>query len=468
MNEKNSNSEDGYSTKRFASYGIGQTSDIAAYQTFTFLVFTFYFAVIGINIVLITIGFIIWSIWNSLNDPFIGYLSDRTHTKWGRRTPYIMISLIPLAIITFLLFTPPITFGITGQMANFVYFIIIIIVFEFFFTMYDLNYTALFPELFVDIKERTKANIFRQSFLIIGLFMAFILPGLFISDYSDPKSLQQFQIFGIVIAIVIIIPGLMFLKFSPKEKAEFQLDYKDAPGFLGSIKMCLKSKSFRWYIPAEIANWFVYGMLPTIVPLYGKFVLGITDTLILSLLLAFTFISVAIFMNILWKPLVQKIGPRKSWLISMSIFILTLIPLLFIQDMMAGIIIFFLLGIGMSGSIYIIDIIISDICDEDEVNTGARSEGAYYGVNMFLMHLSTVLVFLAISLVFTTVGWQTFEPERVTQEVIFGLRALIVIFPAIALAIALLVIYKYPLDGERLIKVKEELQKIHDEKKSRK
>ena len=333
--------------------------------------------------------------------------------------------------------------------------------------MYDLNYTALFPELFVDIKERTKANIFRQSFLIIGLFMAFILPGLFISDYSDPKSLQQFQIFGIVIAIVIIIPGLMFLKFSPKEKAEFQLDYKDAPGFLGSIKMCLKSKSFRWYIPAEIANWFVYGMLPTIVPLYGKFVLGITDTLILSLLLAFTFISVAIFMNILWKPLVQKIGPRKSWLISMSIFILTLIPLMFITDMMAGIIIFFLLGIGMSGSIYIIDIIISDICDEDEVNTGARSEGAYYGVNMFLMHLSTVIVFLAISLVFTTVGWQVFEPEMVTQEVIFGLRALMCIFPAIALAIALLVIYKYPLDGERLIKVKEELQKIHDEKKSR-
>lgn len=334
--------------------------------------------------------------------------------------------------------------------------------------MYDLNYTALFPELFIDIKERTKANIFRQSFLIIGLFMAFILPGLFISDYSDPKSLQQFQIFGIVIAIVIIIPGLIFLKFSPKEKAEFQLDYKDAPGFLGSIKMCLKSKSFRWYIPAEIANWFVYGMLPTIVPLYGKFVLGITDTLILSLLLAFTFISVAIFMNILWKPLVQKIGPRKSWLISMSIFILTLIPLMFITDIMVGIIIFFLLGIGMSGSIYIIDIIISDVIDEDEVKTGARSEGAYYGVNMFLMHLSTVLVFLAISLVFTTVGWQTFEPEMVTHEVIFGLRALIVIFPAIALAIALLVIYKYPLDGERLIKVKEELQKIHDEKKSRK
>ncbi|MFX0072645.1 MAG: MFS transporter [Candidatus Hermodarchaeota archaeon] len=469
MTEKEKKTENlNYSNKKLAAYGIGQVSDITAYQTFTFLVFTFYFAVIGVNVVLITIGFIIWSVWNSFNDPFIGYLSDRTHTKWGRRIPFIMLSTVPLGLITFLLFLPPKSFGISDQTANFIYFLIIIIAFELFFTMYDLNFTALFPELFIEVEERTKANLFRQSFLIIGLFMAFILPGLFISDYSDPQSLPQFQLFGLVIAFVIIIPALFFLKFSPKEKPEFQEDYKDAPGLLGSIKLCLKSKSFRWYIPAEIANWFVYGMLPTIVPLYGKFVLGITDTLILSLLLALTFISVAIFMNVLWKPLAQKIGPRKSWLISMTIFVSSLVPLMFITTMIQGLVVFFLIGIGMSGSIYLIDLIIGDIVDEDEVITGARSEGAYYGVNMFLMHLSTVFVFLAISLVFTSVGWAVFEPTRVTPQVVFGLRTLMFIFPAIALAIGLLVIYKYPLDGDYLRQVKEDLKKLHDQKKARK
>jgi Na+/melibiose symporter-like transporter len=121
----------------------------------------------------------------------------------------------------------------------------------------------------------------------------------------------------------------------------------------------------------------------------------------------------------------------------------------------------------MGGSIYIIDIIISDICDEDEVNTGARHEGSYYGVNMFLMHLSTVFVFLAISLVFTSVGWVVFEPTKVTPRVILGLRLLMFIFPASALVLALLVIYKYPLDGEKLKKVREELHKIHESKKAR-
>lgn len=454
-----------FSYKRGLSYSIGQMSDITAYQTFTFLIFTFYYAVVGVSVILIMIGFIIWALWNSFNDFLIGYLSDRTHTKWGRRYPYIMFSIIPLALVMFFLFTPLFPIGIENQIPNFVYFLIIIIIFELFFTMYDLNYTALFPELFITLDERTKANNLRQAFAILGLIMAFVLPGLFITDYSDPQSFGEYQFFGIIIAVIVIIPGLIFLKITPREKAEFKEDYKKTPRFVDSLKTCVKSKSFMWYIPAEVANWFVYGILPAIVPLYGKFVLGITDTLILSLLLGISFISAAIFMTILWKPVVQKIGPRKSWLISMSIWIATLIPLLFIGDMISGLIVFFLMGIGLSGSLYIIDIIISDIVDEDEINTGIRREGAYYGANMFLMHLSTVLVFLVIGPVFILSNWEMFDPLNVTPEIIFALRSLMAIFPSIALLIALLVIYKYPLDDERLEQVKQQRQKLHEEKK---
>ncbi|GAI14882.1 unnamed protein product, partial [marine sediment metagenome] len=343
---------------------------------------------------------------------------------------------------------------------------IIIIIFELFYTMYSLNLTSMFPETFISKAERTKGNNIRQVFTIFGLVIAFILPSLFISDYSDPQYLQQYQTFGFVIMIIVIIFGIIFLKFGPKEKPEFKDDYKNAPSFTSSIKICLKSKSFMWYIPAEIANWFVYGMLPTIVPLYGKFVLHIEDTLLISLLLGLTFISAAIFITILWKPVVQRIGNRKAWLISMSIWILTLLPIMFIDNFIIGMIVFFLIGIGLSGSLYIIDLVVSDIIDEDETNTGMRREASYYGVNALFLRLTTVLVFLAISSVFTSVGWAVFEPEKITPEIIFGLRSLMFIFPAIALVIAILSIYKYPLDGEKLSQLKSELQKIHDKKKS--
>ena len=179
MNVKN---EDEYSNKKAAAYSFAQVADVLAYQSFTFLTFTFYFAIIGLPILYISIGFMIWSVWNALNDPLLGYLSDRTHTKWGRRYPYIMIGLIPLAIVMFFVFTPPKTFGITDLTTNLLYFIVIIIIFELFYTMFSLNTTSLFPEVFTNLEERTKANNIRQTLTIIALLFAFLLPGFIIAD----------------------------------------------------------------------------------------------------------------------------------------------------------------------------------------------------------------------------------------------------------------------------------------------
>ncbi|MFX1501545.1 MAG: MFS transporter [Promethearchaeota archaeon] len=470
MKKKEKMKSEGNSIKRAASYATGQIADQAAYQSFTFLVFTFYFAVVQLNITLITIGFIIWAVWNSFNDPMLGYLSDRTHTKFGRRMPFIMIAIIPLGVVLFLLFTPPLPIGVADQLGNFVYFLIIIIIFELFYTMYSLNATSLFPETFISKDERTMANNVRQVFLIVGLVVAFILPGFFIEDYSAPgtKTLREYQLFGIELAIIVIIFGAYFILFTPREKAEFKDDYKNAPGFFKSIKLCIKSKSFRWYIPAEVANWFVYGILPTLVPLYAKAVLGMEDAFMISLLLGATFIASAIFITILWKPIVRKIGNRKAWIISMTTWIFTLLPLMFLGPNMEiiAMIVFFFIGLGLSGSLYIVDLIISDIVDEDEVNTGIRREAGYYGVNAFFLRLAIIVVFLSIGPVFIIADWEVFT-YPVSSAVQMGLRTLMFVYPAVALIIAILSIYKYPLDGEKLIKVREELQKLHEEKKSK-
>ncbi len=453
-------------TKKAVTYSFAQLSDVTAYQTFTFLVFTFYYAVIGLDVRFISIGFIIWSVWNSLNDPILGYFSDRTHTRYGRRLPYIIIAFIPLAICMFLLFSPPKSFGITNASTNFIYFIITIILFELFYTMYSLNVTSLFPEIFNSFDERVRANKIRQTFSIIGLFVAFLLPGFIISDFSDPKSIVQYQIFGIVIMLIVIAGVVLFLKFGPKERKEFQNDYKSTPNFIDSIKTCFKSKSFRWYIPAEVANWFVFSMFPTLIPLYGKFVLGVNDALILSLLMGIVFISAMIFINFFWKPVVEKIGPKKAWLTSMSILIAAMVPLMFISDVISGFIVFFLIGIGFAGSMYLIDIFVSDIVDEDETKTGVRREASYYGVNALCLRLNTVLVFLAIGLVFTNVGWAVYEPENVTPAVIMGLRVLMFVFPAIAITIGIIAISRYPLHGDTLQKVKAEIEKLHGQKRA--
>ena len=455
--------------KKAFFYSFGQISDQTAYQSFILLVFTFYFAVVQIDIWLITLGYTIWSIWNMFNDPLIGYLSDRTHTRWGRRLPYIIVFFVPLALIMYFLFTPPLPIGPANQVGNFFYFLMIIIVFELFYTAFSLNYTSLFPEIFLSKKERTKGNNVRQIFTIISLIFAFILPGLIISDFSAPTAaaLQEYQLFGIVAGIIVVIGIIIFLLFGPRERPEFSGDYKDAFSLFKTIKFCLKSKSFRFFVIATLCNWFVFGMLPTIIPLYAKFVLNETDAFMASLLLGVAFLSATIFVTILWRPIVRRIGNRKAWMISMATWILSLFPLMFIWELTQGMIVFFLLGIGLSGSLYIIDLVVADIVDEDELATGMRREAGYYGVNALIIRFSNVLVILAIGIIFDTVGWKTFDPTVDPSQVAFGLRALIFIFPAIALAIGILAIYKYPLHGERLRNVQEKVKELHEQKRAR-
>jgi len=455
--------------KKAFFYSFGQISDQTAYQSFILLVFTFYFAVVQIDIWLITLGYIIWSIWNMFNDPLIGYLSDRTHTRWGRRLPYIIVFFVPLALIMYFLFTPPLPIGPANQVGNFFYFLMIIIVFELFYTAFSLNYTSLFPEIFLSKKERTKGNNVRQIFTIISLIFAFILPGLIISDFSAPTAaaLQEYQLFGIVAGIIVVIGIIIFLLFGPRERPEFSGDYKEAFSLFKTIKFCLKSKSFRFFVIATLCNWFVFGMLPTIIPLYAKFVLNETDAFMASLLLGVAFLSATIFVTILWRPIVRRIGNRKAWMISMATWILSLFPLMFIWELTQGMIVFFLLGIGLSGSLYIIDLIVADIVDEDELATGMRREAGYYGVNALIIRFSNVLVILAIGIIFDTVGWKTFDEGVDPSQVAFGLRALVFIFPAIALAIGILAIYKYPLHGERLRNVQEKVKELHEQKRAR-
>jgi GPH family glycoside/pentoside/hexuronide:cation symporter len=323
----------------------------------------------------------------------------------------------------------------------------------------------MFPEVFLDPEERVKAMNIKQIIGIIALLIAFLLPGFIIGDLTNPVNFPKYMIAGIAIGAIVIVGIVIFLIWGPRERIEFRNDSKKAPGFWKTLKIAVKNKSFMWFNVVEISNWYVFGILPMIVPLYGQFVLNINDAFLLSLLLGETFIVGALFISV-WKFIVKKIGPRKTWMISQLCWLISLVPLGFISEFYQGAICFGFIGIGLSGSMLNIDLILGDVVDEDEYVTGTRSEGGYWGVTAFFMRLSVILVILSINLVLNSVGWKVFEPASVTQEILLGLRLLMTAFPMTFLAIGIIGMYFYPLHGKKLQEVRNGLEKLHDEKKS--
>ena len=143
------------SEKNMIAFGFGAFADQMSHQAFQFLIFTFYYAVVGISLDAIAWSFIIFAIWDSINDPLLGPLSDHTKSKLGRRRFWVLISILPFAAANIFLFTVVRSWPDWGKTA---YMIGIIILYDTFYTIFDTNNLALFGEMFESEEERGRGN----------------------------------------------------------------------------------------------------------------------------------------------------------------------------------------------------------------------------------------------------------------------------------------------------------------------
>ncbi len=465
MSKEKPNVEEEYSLKKAVLYSFAGFTDVIFLQSFTFLIFTFYFSIIELPAGLISLGFILWAIWNAFNDPMLGAISDRSHFKMGRRKPFIIIGIIPLLVLNILLFTAP----RGSDLLSFFYFLIIIVIWELFYTMYSLNQTSLFPEMFRDLDQRSKANNSIQFFQVISLLIAFLLPGVLIDSFTSENipigtTHLQYIIAAAVISIICAIGAFIFIKFGLKERIEFSKDYERVPPFRQALKYTFGYKSFKLYVLGNFSLWYAFNMIPTIMPIYGAVCLGVSDAGTLSLILGTGFVSAAIFV-FPWRIIVNKLGAKGSYILSLIVFIITLLPLMFIRGVLLGFIFFFLLGIGLAGVLIVRDITIAAIIDEDELKTGVRREGNFYGINGFIVKFSNVVVFLSIGLVFIGTDWNIFDLSTAEYAVEFGLRSLMVILPIVFLIIGIIAMRYFPIDKEKYTQLTEDARKLHSEKK---
>ena len=175
---------------------------------------------------------------------------------------------------------------------------------------------------------------------------------------------------------------------------------------------------------------------------------------------------VAAISVVIWMKLDVKLGSRKAFAVAVIAYFIASLPLLFITSYNLALIFIVFSGVGFGGMLYFIYLIVADPIDDDELTTGVRREGTFFGITNFFMRLAMILSIVTVSLVFTSTGWESYTPNP-GADIIFGIRALMVIFPAIALGLTLICLYFYPYTKERVAEMKDKLAELHNEKLKR-
>jgi GPH family glycoside/pentoside/hexuronide:cation symporter len=449
--------------KKKALFGFSAFPDQLTYQAFTVLVFTYYFAVIGIPIFQMWMAFVAWGIWNALNDPFLGALSDRTKQKGklGKRKFYLIISFIPLSLMMIFLFTVP-------PQIEFIYFVVIIFLFEFIYTVFDVNVNAIFPEMFPTEQERATTNMFIKGLTLIAVILASVVPTLIISPLVPltnsaaevARIKSMYVIAGIVLAVLTGILALPFILFAIEEKEEREELFQKRPAFFESLKFTLKNKTFVKFTIGNTMIWYCFSVLLTSFPLYAVFVLGIEEeSFLIGVILMIALLSATFFIPI-QRKIGAKIGMRNGMMLGLGVWIVTLFPLVLLSkgDAILAMFVFAAAGFGLSTALFYIDILHGDVIDQDALKFGIKRSASYYGINALIHRISTILTITTIAFVFAGTGWAGYDPNP-GVNVIIGLKLLMFVFPAIALTISIICWKFFELHGETLKKMREELAK---------
>jgi GPH family glycoside/pentoside/hexuronide:cation symporter len=422
------------------------------------LLLYFYQVYLSLDAFFIAIAAGIYAIWNAINDPLFGYISDsKSYKKLGRRIPYMRFSAPLLGFWFILIWFVPVTWN---QIFIFLWMLITMLLYDTGYTIVFLMYSALLPEITESDRERGELQKYSSIFYLIGTIMGFLIP-----DILRPK-VGQVSLIPLYIGVVIIgIFGticILITTYKFKERPEFtQID--KPLGLADSIKYTFKSKSFLILTSANFMSIFMQQVLLSMTFYLADYVLKV-PTIFLLIAIFLGLLIGTVFANIF----AGKLGVVKANQMLLIISAISLIMLPFIPDALIYISLFFA-GFGISGPLVLTNVLFAQVADEDETKSGVRREASFFGINAFITKPAQSLSLALAPVLLQMSGFLTPGPGgeiiiNQPESAIFMIKIVVGLLPGIALLIGAIILFWYPLKGEYLKEIQEKVLTMHTEK----
>lgn len=350
----------------------------------------YYVDILGMDVRAYGIVMVIYAVIDALDNPVLGFLSDRTRTRFGRRRPWLVIGGPLLAACMVAFFSAPSSLDGIGVVLWFAVFAILCEALD---SLLNANYGALLPELFPGERRRAVANSLRQGFQLIALVISLaITPLLTTQVFGTETSTEGFTttalIYGAIATVVII-----FMALSAKENPRYST--RERPRLLPAILSVVRNRLF-WQVGLVGA---CYGISMAIVlsgvQLYVRYSLGLPVANALYLQGAVIAVTAAALFG--WTRVVARFGAPRVWRIAFWVLAVGFVALFLAFDLVTGIFAGVVLGIGWAGMLATNDLIVARVLDGDAATHGEHREGLFLSAFGFFGRLNGVVTGLALT-----------------------------------------------------------------------
>ena len=407
--------------------------------------------VVGVKPSIAALAIFIGSTWDYVNDPLIGYLSDRTRSRWGRRRPFLLFGALPFALAFMLLWWRP-PFESTVALA--IYYSVAFAFYDTAATFVYMPYFALTPELTSDYDERTSLTSTRMFFSILGSLIAFTLP-LWVVDGFQPDHADRVLLMGAVFGLASALP--LFLVFlNTREHSEYMRS-EQTLGLKESIKITWQNRPFVFGLIMFLFNGVTMSIIQVILLYYVKYVVERESQ---SDLIMATIFIVAMLVLPLWEWISRRSNKRWAYISGVSflaVILLILSSLTPETNLVFIMILCVLAGIGVSAMHVMPWAILPDAIEYGEWKTGERQEGMFYSLITLAQKVASSIAVPGALLVLQASGYVPNSDVQPASAIV-GIRLVAGLIPAITLSLGILFTFLYPLERERYKEISLELE----------
>lgn len=459
--------EDRVPLKEKICYGIGGLMDGGGVALMACILVK-YMETMGIPLKIASTIFMIAKLWDAVTDPVMGFISDNTRSKWGRRKPYMFWGGVSIIISIFLLFMPVTQWGMSTN-GFIAYMLIMYLIWNTCSTLSQVPYCSMASDISPSFRERNNANTVKLIFTAASSGLAYVLPLLLIdaliredgvkliSNIAFPHiSPTTFWLLTAIIFGTLFGGGLIICSIFVKEriKPTTTVEKFNAKQFVKSYAKPYKNRSYRWHIVMYVSAFTCMDIISMLASFYAN---DVWSKKIPSTYIIVPMMVAAVIMFPLARKMMDKKSKQFAFRMGLPFYILGGILFMVLDPAWTPPVLIpivsLIMGLGFGGAQMMPWIIFPDTVDVGEMATGDRSTGTYSGMMTLARKVGGAL---GVGMAGWIIGWCGFDKDggNYSSGALLSIRMVMGVTVVILISIAFIASFKYKVNSKKLVRIR--------------